>query len=160
MSQNSRPKKTDWNRLAERELAKILDRARTIPAIRKLGPKPQWTVSVSMIGSLAMKRLNAKYRGKNRSTDVLSFSPPEVFFDLGHLGELVICLPVLKSQAREFKHKPELELKILLIHGLLHLLGLDHEKGPKQAAEQARMERKLLESLVPLSLLSLIQRAK
>jgi probable rRNA maturation factor len=143
-----------WSKLAERELKKIIAQAITIPAIKKLGPKlaskssQAWTASVSLIGAPAMTRLNSTYRGKNRPTDVLSFTSPEIFKKQGHLGELVICLPVLKSQARELKHTPEIELKVLLVHGLLHLLGMDHELGPKQAAEQRKLEQKILEKLL------------
>ncbi|MFL5815754.1 MAG: rRNA maturation RNase YbeY [Bdellovibrionia bacterium] len=153
---NSQPKKrsqrstTEWCKLAERELQKIIAQAITIPAVKKLGPKPAtaWTASVSLIGAPAMTRLNSTYRGKNRPTDVLSFNSPEIFQKQGLLGELVICLPVLKRQARELKHTPELELKVLLVHGLLHLLGMDHELGPKQAVEQAKYEQKILEKLL------------
>jgi probable rRNA maturation factor len=157
----------DWGRLAERELKKIIAVATTIPAVRKLGPKPasMWTASVSLIGAPDMTQLNSMYRGKNRPTDVLSFSSPEVFQRQGHLGELVICLPVLKSQARELGHPPEMELRVLLTHGLLHLLGQDHELGPKQAAEQGRLEQKVLEKLLTGrskkgALQGLIQRAE
>lgn len=140
----------DWAKLAERELAKIIAQAITLPAVKKLGPKPAtaWTATVSLIGSSVMTQLNSTYRGKNRPTDVLSFTSPEIFQKQGHLGELVICLPVLKRQARELKHKPELELQILLVHGLLHLLGMDHELGPKEAAAQAKLEQKILEKLL------------
>lgn len=140
----------DWSKLAERELKKIIAQAITLPAVKKLGPQPatSWTVSVSLIGATAMTRLNSAYRGKNRPTDVLSFHSPEIFQRQGILGELVICLPVLKRQARELKHTPEMELKVLLVHGLLHLLGMDHELGPKQAVEQAKFEQKILEMLL------------
>jgi rRNA maturation RNase YbeY len=140
----------EWAKFAERELTQIIAQAITLPAVKKLGPKPAsaWTVSVSLIGAPAMTQLNSMYRGKNRPTDVLSFSSPEIFQKQGHLGELVICLPVLKRQARELKHAPEMELKVLLVHGLLHLLGMDHELGPKQAAAQAKLEEKILEKLL------------
>jgi probable rRNA maturation factor len=162
---------TEWNRFAERELKKVIEAAIRIPTVRKLGPKTAfksangWTVSVSLIGAPAMTRLNSQYRGKNRPTDVLSFPAPEVFYQQGHLGELIVCLPVLKRQARELGHKPEIELKILLVHGLLHLLGLDHELGPKQAAQQAKLEAKVLGQLMGRSkqvkrVPGLIQRAE
>jgi probable rRNA maturation factor len=99
-----------------------------------------------------MARLNSRYRGKPRPTDVLSFPAPEPIRSLqGALGELVICLPVLTRQAREQGHRAELELWVLLAHGLLHLLGMDHEKGGKQAAEMARWEKKLLSAVIPLA---------
>jgi len=141
---------SQWSKLAERELEKVIAQAVMIPAIKKLGPKPAsaWNASVSLMGNAGMTQLNSMYRGKKRPTDVLSFPSPEIFQRQGHLGELVICLPVLKRQARELKHTPEIELKVLLVHGLLHLLGLDHELGLKQAAEQGRLEQKVLEKLL------------
>jgi rRNA maturation RNase YbeY len=136
--------KTDWNRLAERRLARILKAAQAKPGLRRLGPKAKWQLDLNLVGSTAMTRLNAKYRGKRYPTDVLSFPAPEPFRGMGRLGELVICLPTLKKQARELGHKPELELDVLLTHGLLHLLGFDHEKGPGPARAQYRWEEKLL----------------
>lgn len=92
-----------------------------------------------------MKRLNAGYRKKSYATDVLSFAAPEPFRSQGWLGELVVCAPVLERQARELKHSSELELDVLLAHGLLHLLGLDHERGPAEARRMAKLEARLLE---------------
>ena len=97
-----------------------------------------------MVGSAEMKKLNTHYRKKSYATDVLSFTAPEPFRSMGHLGELVIALPVLRRQAREHRHSAEAELWILLTHGLLHLLGMDHEKGPKAAREQQSWEARLL----------------
>jgi probable rRNA maturation factor len=91
-----------------------------------------------------MSRLNRSYRGKTYATDVLSFPAPPVFRRQGHLGELIICLPVLKSQARELGHSAETELDVLLVHGLLHLLGMDHEKGGKAARVMRLWETRLL----------------
>jgi rRNA maturation RNase YbeY len=162
---------SDWGKQAERELKKIIQTASALPAVRRLGPKPssKWTASVTVIGASAMTQLNVTYRGKDRPTDVLSFVSPDIFWKQGHLGELVICLPVLKRQARELKHKPELELQILLIHGLLHLLGLDHELSRRQAAIQGRFEQDILDKLLrkrpagrqePPAMIGLIRRAE
>jgi rRNA maturation RNase YbeY len=65
-----------------------------------------------------------------------------------HLGELVICEPILKSQAREQGHSPERELEVLLAHGLLHLLGFDHELGEKEARIMKKWEDLLVERRV------------
>ena len=70
-----------------------------------------------------MKKINFQYRGKNKSTDVLSFQSDEI----STLGELVFCTPVLKKQALAQKHTVDLELLYMIIHGILHLLGYDHE---------------------------------
>jgi probable rRNA maturation factor len=94
-----------------------------------------------------MAALNAKFRKKEGPTDVLSFPAPGPVRRLGMLGELVICLPVLVRQAREQGHPPERELRVLLVHGVLHLLGLDHERGPEEAALQRHWETVLLRRL-------------
>jgi probable rRNA maturation factor len=71
-----------------------------------------------------MKRLNKLYRGKNYATDILSFEAPEE----GTLGELVLCLPTIRSQARRTGLGEKGELGYMLVHGVLHMLGYDHEK--------------------------------
>jgi len=101
-------------------------------------------MDVAFIGSAEMKRLNAHYRGKRHATDILSFEAPSAFRKRGLLGELVICAPVLKRQAREQGHAMGRELEVLLVHGVLHLLGFDHEKGARQAREMGKWEAKLL----------------
>jgi probable rRNA maturation factor len=133
-----------WSRLAERRVSRFSGVARRIPALRRLGPGASWRVSVKMIGSSAMKRLNSAYRRKSYATDVLSFQAPEPFRSQGWLGELVVCAPVLERQAKERKHSSERELDVLLAHGLLHLLGLDHERSSSEAARMSRFEEKLL----------------
>jgi rRNA maturation RNase YbeY len=104
-------------------------------------------VAITCVKSAEMTRLNARYRGKRKPTDVLSFeqlgnSPKGVRF----MGDLVLCIDVVRKQAREQKHAVEFEVAVLVAHGLLHLLGFDHEKSAKQASKMAELERKLLES--------------
>lgn len=82
-------------------------------------------VAVVLVGENKMRGLNKQYRGKNRVTDVLSF---ETKGDNEELGDIVVCIPRAKKQARQAGHGFEKELAILLIHGLLHLSGYDHEK--------------------------------
>jgi probable rRNA maturation factor len=94
-----------------------------------------------------MKALNGLYRGKHYATDVLSFDAPPVFRKMGVLGELILCWPTLRSQAREQKHSEAAELRVLLVHGLLHLLGFDHEKGPRAARQMQLQEAALLKRL-------------
>jgi probable rRNA maturation factor len=136
-----------WNPIAERRLGAVLKAARAEKGLAKLGvygDAPRWGADVRLVGLATMTRLNGRFRGKRYATDVLSFPAPEVFQRSGWLGELVICLPVLIRQGREHGHSPNRELQILLIHGVLHLLGLDHEKGRKDAATMARWESRLL----------------
>jgi probable rRNA maturation factor len=82
-----------------------------------------------------MRRLNREWRGEDRPTDVLSFSPapdpphpPRRLAPGGALGEIVVDVPYAARQAEKRGHGVAREVKILLAHGLLHLLGYDHEK--------------------------------
>lgn len=135
----------DWSRLAARRLKAIVREAQGSPTLRRLAKASAWDVQVQMVSAPVMTRLNAKYRGKGYPTDVLSFPAPPVFRESrGQLGELVICLPTLRRQAEEQGHREGAELDVLLVHGLLHLLGMDHERGKAEAARMARWERRLL----------------
>jgi probable rRNA maturation factor len=80
-------------------------------------------VSILLCGDGRMRSLNRLWRGIDRPTDVLSFPSGERAF----LGDLVIDVPYAARQARRLGHATERELKVLLAHGLLHLLGHDHE---------------------------------
>lgn len=105
----------------------------------------QLSMSVRLVDERTMKQLNSGYRKKNYATDVLSFPAPSFFKDHGVLGDIVVCLPVLQRQAREMKHPAERELEILIVHGVLHLLGFDHEEDDREAAEMRAWEGKLLQ---------------
>ncbi|MEK7689915.1 MAG: rRNA maturation RNase YbeY [Bdellovibrionota bacterium] len=136
-----------WTAFAQRKVLSIVRASQKLPGLKRRGPDElTWTVDVKVVGSAQMIRLNAKYRKKRSATDVLSFSPPEPIRNSGYLGELVICLPVLKRQAVERKQLQSTELQILLVHGVLHLLGLDHEKDGAQLREMLRWEKMLLVS--------------
>lgn len=86
----------------------------------------------------------------DRTTDVLSFSQREGRFPQIQpqvLGDIVISLPKAERQAREAGHSLPREIDRLLVHGLLHLLGYDHERGPAEALRMQRKERQLLSRL-------------
>lgn len=145
----------NWNHRAQKELAKLLKAAQTnshiLKRLRKLQKKNNqpldWSITVSTIGIQAMKRLNWTYRKKKKETDVLSFPAPRPFIESGFLGELIICVPILKRQAKEFQHSEKQELKTLLVHGFLHLLGFDHETSKHAATEMAVLESELLQAV-------------
>jgi probable rRNA maturation factor len=97
-----------------------------------------------------MRSLNRRYRGKDMTTDVLSFALREGMFPNIQptvLGDIVISLPAASRQAAEAGHPLVREIERLLIHGLLHLIGYDHERGPREALKMERKERKLLKGL-------------
>ena len=86
-------------------------------------------VSISIVSADEIRLLNRDYRGKDTSTDVLSF-PVNANLAVGAgcpLGDIVICIEIAKLQADEFGHSFDRELAFLLVHGVLHLLGYDHE---------------------------------
>ncbi len=91
-------------------------------------------VNIILSGNGLLKRLNNRFRKKDKPTDVLSFN----FSDPGFLGEIYISLDKAKTQAREYGVSFENEVKRLLAHGLLHLLGHTHYKK----AKRIKMEEK------------------
>ena len=97
-------------------------------------------LSIALVGQERIKKLNKKYRGKNRATDVLSFS-----YDGS--GDIVICLGEVKKNARRFGTTFEKELSKVLIHGILHLLDYDHEKNEKEAEKMRKKEEYYLSQL-------------
>lgn len=132
----------------QKRLAYFLEQAQKSVFLRKMGPKRKpWESAVRLVDAREMKRLNQSFRGKAYATDVLSFPIPPHFFELKgwvHLGELVICEPVMKAQAKEQGHSAAEELDVLMVHGLLHLLGMDHERSEREAKLMRTWEAKLL----------------
>ena len=94
---------------------------------------------VRFAGDRALRRANRLYRGKDRPTDVLSF-PGERGEAGWHLGDVLISVPVARRQAAAAGHPVERELRVLLLHGVLHCLGHDHETD---GGAMARLERRL-----------------
>ena len=103
-------------------------------------------VSIALVSDGTMTRLNREFRAKKGPTDVLSFpAPAEPFAVQGgrKLGDLAIATGVARRQARDLGHSVETELKVLALHGLLHLLGYDHEADDGQMARtEERLRRK------------------
>ena len=107
-------------------------------------------VSVLLTGDRAMRTLNRRYRGKDRTTDVLSFPLRGGTFSRVQrrlLGDIVICLPVAARQARAAGETLLDEIDRLLVHGFLHLLGYDHEQSGREARRMEERERRLREAL-------------
>ncbi|MBU1292307.1 rRNA maturation RNase YbeY [Patescibacteria group bacterium] len=124
-------------------------------------------ISLAIVGDGRIRKLNKMYRGKNRVTDVLSFQNKTVMPYLAkafprmkkgedmefietpdgikRLGEVIICYSRAKKQAKKAGHSLEKELTILLIHGILHLSGYDHEQNESEAERMEEIERKVLD---------------
>ncbi|MCD6471028.1 rRNA maturation RNase YbeY [bacterium] len=98
-------------------------------------------ISVAIVGRKLIKRLNRKYRGKNKVTNVLSFSGLELSQEKLPKGEIIICWPVIKKEAKVYKRSIKEELKIILIHSVLHLLGFEH--GKKMRKKEKNLLNKL-----------------
>ena len=92
-------------------------------------------LSIALVGQGRIRELNKKYRGKNRVTDVLAFPNK----NLG-LGEIVVCLREVKKNAKRYNSTFEKELARVLIHGILHLLGYNHEKNTIEAKKMKEKE--------------------
>jgi len=136
----------------KRELQAFLARA-----IQSVGLRG--TVSVLLTGDAQIRQMNRDYRGKDVPTDVLSF--PAAGLEARDrrrtrlAGDLAVSLQTAARQAQAFGHPLESEVKILLLHGLLHLAGLDHESD---SGQMARRERRLRKELALPS--GLIQRSR
>ena len=98
-------------------------------------------LSIVLVGSGRMRKLNKKHRAKNRVTDVLSFNAEKNSLAL---GEIVICLREVNKNAKKSGSSFEKELINCLIHGLLHLLDYDHEKGEVKAKMMFEKQAKYL----------------
>jgi len=99
--------------------------------------KKESDLSIALVGQGRMRTLNKKYRGKNRVTDVLAFPSQG-------LAEIIICLREVKKNAKRFNSTFEKELATCLIHGILHLLGYNYEKGVKEAEKIKKKEEHYL----------------
>jgi len=112
---------------------------------REVHPGPG-DVVLRFVDEEEMRALNRTWRGKDRPTDVLSFPAGTVAPDgRRHVGDVAICFPVAREQARRSRRSVEREAAILALHGLLHLAGYDHETDE---GEMERLERALRRRLL------------
>ena len=124
-------------------------RAKAKKLLKDLGVSPA-ELSILLVDNPQIQKLNRLWRKKDRPTDVLAFAQRE-----GEkadpadpvLGDIVISVEQAKKQAEAQGHSLEKELDILLIHGILHLLGYEHEHGGRQAKKMREKEKELLEKL-------------
>jgi len=113
-------------------------------------------LGILFVGDQRMRNLNRRYRGKDRTTDVLAFAmregvrPHASGLKPDILGDVVIAVPTAARQAKEGQRSLDEELTMLLVHGILHLCGYDHERSEKEARRMHRRERMILRSLTLL----------
>ncbi|HYN20482.1 MAG TPA: rRNA maturation RNase YbeY [Thermoanaerobaculia bacterium] len=128
--------------VSARRLRPWLERLTSALAERELAPgAAAVSLGVRFASDREMRRVNRGYRGKDKATDVLSFpGAAETVEEAFHLGDLLISIPTARRQAEAHGHSAEREIKVLLLHGLLHCLGYDHETDQ---GEMERLERRL-----------------
>ncbi|MCL2689294.1 MAG: rRNA maturation RNase YbeY [Chitinispirillia bacterium] len=130
-------------------MIQIIHKYKSLPCLNKLlintatrvyegeGVETNRTTTLILCSDYFIRKLNREYRGKDKPTDVLSFE----FGDDDLLGEVYISLQRAKVQARAYGLTYEEELKRLLVHGLLHLMGYDHIKKTERAVMEEREKR-------------------
>jgi probable rRNA maturation factor len=123
--------------------------AEAIAKAAGVDPTTEW--SLTFVDDQAMRAFNRQFRGIDKPTDVLSFSQLEgedfpSFEDHVVLGDVVIAVPMAKRQAEERGHALEAEIALLITHGLLHLLGEDHDE-PARKAQMWEIQDRILVGL-------------
>lgn len=100
-------------------------------------------ISVVFLKPSDAKQLNWTYRQRDYATDILSFETE----DPDSFGELILCPEVLRKQAQEHKMSFEAELGYMILHGVLHLLGFDHEKGGAESEKMLALQDEIFKKL-------------
>lgn len=139
-----------WDKKWESLIRKAVNQ---VAKLRKLPANTE--VNVVVVDSRYIQELNYLYRGVDQPTDVLSFSMSETreeepYYDPPEtenvLGDIVICIDKVLSQAQEYGHSVEREWAYLTVHGMLHLLGYDHEEEGERTLMRS-LEEKIMDSL-------------
>ncbi len=132
-----KPRRPPWNRRITVSVTDGRGRAARVPRLAawlaRVAPKsaPR-EITIALVSDARIRVLNKQFRDKDKPTDVLSFEP----------SDIAIATPAARRQAREAGHSYEDELKVLALHGLLHLMGYDHHDR-SDAGRMARLERRL-----------------
>lgn len=129
--------------LSEAALERFVVRAKRITGLHG-------SITVLVTSSRELRSLNQRFRGKDKPTDVLSF-PPDPLSARGYAGDVAISAEIASQNAHRLGHSPADEIRILALHGLLHLSGYDHETD---AGTMARKEQSLRKQLgLPMALI-------
>ena len=123
------------SKITKNQVSKILNQV-----VEEAGFKKEYfdnkELSISCVSEEESKTLNKKYRGKNKSTNVLSFSLDKNLTKDSLIGDIILCIEIIKKEAKEYSKDFENRLKHMIIHGFLHLLNFDH----KEKHERLKME--------------------
>jgi probable rRNA maturation factor len=135
-------RRDDGKEFPNRKLKKVAQK------VLEILEQDQTELCLVLIGNAEMRKLNAKFRKKDYPTDVLSF-PAGVKLPTGVrlLGDVVISVEKARQQARQRGRTLNEETVTLLIHGVLHLLGYDHERSAKDARMMGRLAKKIYRTL-------------
>ena len=120
------------------DVATLDEFARRLAATARISPE---SFSAVLVSDRRIRDLNRRYRRESAATDVLSFPLEEN----GFLGDVVISVETARRQARHLGHRLAKELELLLLHGVLHLMGYDHESDGGEMARRERGLRRRLE---------------
>lgn len=138
---------------AEVDTDRLQEAIRTASELLAERISPPSTLTITITTNDVVAELNQQYRGVNAPTDVLSFENiPDPDFPAhdpelaSYLGDVVIAYPVAQSQAEASGHSPQEEITLLAIHGLLHLIGLDHDT-PTHKAEMWAVQQMIMTQL-------------
>ena len=114
-------------KITKNQVSKILNQV-----VEEAGFKKEYfdnkELSISCVSEEESKTLNKKYRGKNKSTNVLSFSLDKNLTKDSLIGDIILCIEIIKKEAKEYSKDFENRLKHMIIHGFLHLLNFEHEE--------------------------------
>lgn len=121
-----------------RYLKKVIKNTRKVEKIRKA------IFSITFVGEEDIQEMNKDFRGIDKVTDVISFAFEDAknisIKNMRVLGEIYICIPRMEEQAKIYGHSPKRELSFLVVHGLLHLLGYDHQTKEEESIMFAKQE--------------------
>lgn len=126
---------------ADEQMVRIDDARLTALAgyvLQEEGIDDESELSILIVDAGHMQRLNSRFANNNYATDVLAFPMSEDEDDVLLLGDVVLCPEVAQRNAEKYDHSPRDELDLLLVHGILHLLGYDHQAD----GDKTRMERR------------------
>ena len=135
-------RRDDGKEFPSRKLKKVAQK------VLEIVEQDQAELCLVLMGNAEIRKLNAQFRKKDYPTDVLSFSAgDELPTGVQLLGDVIISVEKAKEQAKARRRTLDEELVTLLIHGIVHLLGYDHERSRKDARIMDRLEKKIYRAL-------------
>tara|TARA_B100001059_G_C17619534_1_gene468776 strand:+ start:237 stop:692 length:456 start_codon:yes stop_codon:yes gene_type:complete len=131
--------------ISENQISKILNRV-IEEAKFKIEDFENKELSISCVSEEESKVLNKKYRGKNKPTNVLSFSVNEQLTKNLLIGDIILCIEIIKKEAKEYSKNFENRLKHMIIHGFLHLLSFNHEENHERI-KMEELEKRIMNKI-------------